>query len=136
MDELLHKRVLRSLEGLDDEQARKILDYVDFLKSKYGTRATQPSAIERIADGVEDTLRVGKVPFAAIKGTRSVLNTADKIVKGMTDAGRAVVDEIQLQIQKATEEASGAKEDVPERASEEKQEGADETAKHERPVSG
>ncbi len=105
MDDLLHQRILRALDGLDDDQARKVLDYVDFLQSKYGNRANQPSTLERIADGVEDTLRVGKVPFAAIKGTRSMLNTADKFVKGVTDAGRAVVDEIQSQLQKAEEEA-------------------------------
>ena len=117
MDELLHKRIVRSLEGLDDEQARKIIDYVDFLQSKYGDRSNQPSTIERIADGVEDTLRVGKVPFAAIKGTRSVLNTADKFVKGVTDAGRAVVDEIQSQLQKAEEEAGGGGSNKPEQES-------------------
>ncbi len=114
MDELLHERILRALDGLDDEQARKVIDYVDFLQSKYGSRANQPSTLERIADGVEDTLRVGKVPFAAIKGTRSVLNTADKFVKGVTDAGRAVVDEIQSQLQKAEEEAGRDKSEVSE----------------------
>ncbi len=114
MDELLHERILRALDGLDDEQARKVIDYVDFLQSKYGSRANQPSTLERIADGVEDTLRVGKVPFAAIKGTRSVLNTADKFVKGVTDAGRAVVDEIQSQLQRAEEEAGRDKSEVSE----------------------
>lgn len=115
MDELLEKRISRALEGISDEQARKVLDYIEFLQSKYGDRSRRPSAIERIANGVEDTLRVGKVPFTAIKGTRGVLNTADKLVKGVADVGRAVVDEIQTQfkgpVQKAPE---GEKKDEPE----------------------
>jgi len=98
MDELLEKRIERALEGMTDEQARKVLDYIEFIQSKYGDRSRRPSAIERIADGVEDTLRVGKVPFTAIKGTRDVFNTADKFVKGVADVGRAVVDEIQTQL--------------------------------------
>lgn len=107
MDELLEKRITRALEGMDDEQARKVLDYIEFLQSKYGTRSTKPSAIERIANGVEDTLRVGKVPFNAIKGTRGVFNTADRIVKGVADVGRAVVDEIQTQLQGPEGESNG-----------------------------
>jgi len=110
MDELLEKRIMRALEGLDDEQARKTLDYIEFLQSKYGTRGTKPSAIERIANGVEDTLRVGKLPFNAIKGTRGVFNTADRIVKGVADVGRAVVDEIQTQLQGPESKSNGERE--------------------------
>ena len=98
MDDLLRKRIDRALEGLPDDKARQLLDYIDFLKSKYADRSAQPSTITKIADGVEDTMRVGKLPFSAIKGTRDVLDTAEKVVKGIADAGRTVVDEIQDQL--------------------------------------
>lgn len=95
MDELLKKRIDRVLENLDAEQAYKVLDYVEFLQSKYGTRSRGPSPLERLADGVEDTLRVSRVPIAAIKGTREVLNTAERVMRGLADAGRSVVNELQ-----------------------------------------
>jgi len=82
-----------------------VLDYVEFLQSKYGRRSRQPSTLERIANGVEDTMRVGRVPYAAIKGTRDVLNTADRVVKGLTDAGRSVLDEIQSQLRAGSGES-------------------------------
>jgi len=113
MDELLRKRIDRALEGLPDDTVRQVLDYIQFLQSKYGDRAVQPSALERLADGVEDTLRVGKVPIAAIKGTREVLNTAERVMKGLADAGRTVVDEIQGQLQSPAEQPDEESEDAP-----------------------
>ena len=103
MDELLKRRIDRALAGLDDAKARQVLDYVEFLQSKYSDRSTRPSTLERLADGVEDTLRVGRVPIDAIKGTRDVLTTADKVVRGIADAGRAVVGGISEGIKQVTE---------------------------------
>lgn len=94
MDELLRSRVERALETLPDDKVRQLLDYIEFLQSRYAERANRPSTLERFADGVEDTLRVSRVPLAAIKGTRDVISTADKVVRGLTDAGRIVFDEI------------------------------------------
>jgi len=95
MDELLRKRIERALDGLDETRAYQVLDYVEFLQSKYGNRSRGPSAFSKIADGVEDTMRVSKLPIAAIKGTREVFNTAERVMKGLADAGRSVVDELQ-----------------------------------------
>lgn len=105
MDELLKLRIERAIEGLPDEKVRQVLDYAEFLQSKYGDRA--PSTIERLANGVEDTMRVGRVPLSAIKGTREVFNTAERVMKGLADAGRSVVDEIQEQIREAPQKGSG-----------------------------
>ena len=95
MDELLRKRIERALDGLDETKAYQVLDYVEFLQSKYGNRSQGPSTFTKIADGVEDTMRVSKLPIAAIKGTREVFNTAERVMKGLADAGRSVVDELQ-----------------------------------------
>ena len=101
MDELLRKRIDRALEGLTQDQALQVLDYAEFMQSKYAGRRG-PSTLERIANGVEDTLRVGKVPLAAIKGTREVFNTADRVMRGLADASRSVVDELQGQVTELT----------------------------------
>jgi hypothetical protein len=101
VDELLKRRIDRALEGLTQEQAYQALDYIEFLQSKYATRR-RPSTIEKIANGVEDTLRVSKVPIAAIKGTREVFNTAERVMRGLADASRSVVDGLQEQVNELT----------------------------------
>lgn len=95
MDELLRKRIERQLEGLSDEKAYQVLDYIQFLRSRYGDWAVRTSPFQKIADSVEDTLRAGRVPVAAIKGTLGVFDAASRVMKGLADAGRAVVDEFQ-----------------------------------------
>lgn len=109
MDELLKKRIDRALEGLTQEQAYQVLDYAEFLQSKYAERRG-PSTLEKIANGVEDTLRVSKLPIAAIKGTREVFNTAERVMRGLADASRSVVDELQGQVTELTK--SETKEDA------------------------
>lgn len=94
MDELLRKRILRKLDGLSDEKALQVLDYIEFLQSKYGDRSSA-SPLRKIADSVEDTLRAGRVPVAAIKGTMGVFDAAGRVMQGLADAGRSVVDELQ-----------------------------------------
>ena len=94
MDELLKDRVLRRLDSLPDEKVHQVLDYIEFLESRFGDRSG-PSTIEKIADRVEDTMRAGRVSVSAIKGTREVFDAAERVVQGIADAGRNVIDELQ-----------------------------------------
>jgi hypothetical protein len=94
MDELLKKRILRKLDGLSDEKALQVLDYIEFLQSRWGDRSSS-SPLRKIADSVEDTLRAGRAPMAAIKGTMGVFDAAGRVMQGLADAGRSVVDELQ-----------------------------------------
>ena len=93
MDELLKQRIERRLENLPDDKAYQVLDYIEFLESKFGTN--EPSTLELIADRVEDTMRAGRVSVSAIKGARDAIGTAGKVMQGLADAGRSVLDEIQ-----------------------------------------
>lgn len=95
MDELLRERIDRQLERLPDDKAYQVLDYIEFLLSKYGNRDTGPSTLEKIADRVEDTMRAGRMSVSAIKGTRGVIDAAGKVMQGIADAGRTVLDELQ-----------------------------------------
>ncbi len=103
MDELLRERILRRLENLPDDKAYQVLDYIEFLESKFGSRSG-PSALEKIADRVEDTLRAGRVSVSAIKGTRDVFDAAGRVMQGLADAGKTVVDELQAPRKKVTQE--------------------------------
>ncbi len=94
MNELLMKRIQRRLANLKDEQGYQVLDYAEFLETKYGTGEHKASVIDRIAEGVEDTMRAGRLPAAAIRGTVSAMDSATKALDKLAGAGRAAVEEL------------------------------------------
>ena len=95
MNEFLKKRIERKLETLPDERVYQVLDYIEFLESKYASRAPEsPSALQRLAETVEDTLRAGRVSATAIKSTMDTMAAAGRVVGGIAAAGKAVVDEV------------------------------------------
>ncbi len=93
INDLLKQRILRSLEALSDERAYQVLDYVEFLESKYAERQRPTGIFARLSDAVEDTMRAGKLPVKAITGTMGFVDGASKVMKGLAAAGQAVVDE-------------------------------------------
>jgi hypothetical protein len=95
MDEKLKATLVQRLDELPDETARQLLDYIEFLESKYNRSTRERSPFERLADNVEGTLRASRIGGAAIKGTAQVIDAASSVVKGVADAGRVVVEELQ-----------------------------------------
>ena len=95
MNEFLKKRIERKLETLSEERIYQVLDYIEFLESKYATRAAEaPSTFQKLAETVEDTLRAGRVSASAIKGTMDAMSAAGRMMSGLAAAGKAVVDEV------------------------------------------
>jgi hypothetical protein len=93
MNEHLKERILRAAESLSDERGYQILDYIEFLDSKYAERANPTNLFAKITDRVEDTLRAGKLPLDAITGTVTFFDGASKVMKGLASAAQVVVDE-------------------------------------------
>jgi hypothetical protein len=93
MNDLLKQRISRLLETLDDDKAYQILDYAEFLASKYAARAEPAGILARITSTVENTMRAGRLPVEAITGTMSLMDSAAKVMKGLAAAGQAVVEE-------------------------------------------
>jgi hypothetical protein len=93
MNDLLKQRITRLLESLDDEKAYQVLDYAEFLNSKYAERSQPSGFLARITETVENTMRAGKLPIQAITGTVGLMDSAAKVMKGLAAAGQAVVDE-------------------------------------------
>lgn len=95
MNEFLRKRVERKLETLPDEKIYSVLDYIEFLESKYAERQPPaPSPFQRLAETVEDTLRAGRVSATAIRGTMDAMAAAGRVMSGLAAAGKAVVDQV------------------------------------------
>ena len=87
----LRDRILKKLESMGDDRAYQVLDYAEFLESKYAEPTTpQKSLLERFSDGVEDTLRAGKVSATAVAETMSLLNKAVGVLGGVAEAGKTV----------------------------------------------
>jgi hypothetical protein len=93
MNDLLKQRILRLLDAASDERGYQILDYIEFLDSKYAERAQPDGLLSRITATVENTMRAGKLPMQAITGTMGLMDSAAKVMKGLAAAGQAVVEE-------------------------------------------
>lgn len=95
MNDILRERLIRKLDTLPEEKIYQILDYIDFLESKYAPKpSTAPNPLKRFAEGVEDTLRAGKMSATAIAGTMNVMNKAVGVVTDVANAGKSVASEI------------------------------------------
>jgi hypothetical protein len=93
MHDLLKQRINRLLDTLDDEQGYRVLDFVEFLTSKYAERGQPDGILAKITSTVENTMRAGKLPMHAISGTMGLMDSAAKVMKGLVAAGQAVVEE-------------------------------------------
>ena len=95
MNEVLRARILRKLDTLPDERAYQVLDYIEYLESKYAERqAGVPNIFQRFAEGVEDSLRAGRVSTAAISETMTLMNRAMGILQGVAAAGKSVANDV------------------------------------------
>ncbi|HLB53998.1 MAG TPA: hypothetical protein VJK71_02735 [Gemmatimonadales bacterium] len=93
MNEQLKQRLLRRLEALSDERGYQILDYVEFLESKYAERVAPTNLLAKITEGIEDTMRAARLPIKAISGTTGLVDSAGKVMKGVAAAAESVVNE-------------------------------------------
>lgn len=93
MDASLKDRIIRQLEALPDERGYQVLDYIEFLGSKYAARSTPDNFFSRLTDTVQDTMRAGKLPINAISGTVGIFDGASRVMKGVAAAAATVVDE-------------------------------------------
>jgi hypothetical protein len=72
-----------------------VLDYVEFLESKYAERAnTNANPFTRFTDAVEDKLRAGRVSASVIAETMGLLNKATNVLSGVAAAGKSVASDI------------------------------------------
>jgi hypothetical protein len=103
MNEHLRERILRRLDALNDERGYQVLDYVEFLESKYAERQTPTSnAFTRFTEAVEDRMRAGRISASAIAETMSLLNRAANVLNGAVAAGKSVATDLVSAAQNAT----------------------------------
>lgn len=95
MYDVLRDRIWRNLEALPEEKLYQVLDYIEFLSSKYSREPVRaPSAFQKFGEKLEDRLRGNRVGLDAIRSTLDVVGTADRMVSGLTEAGRSLIREV------------------------------------------
>ena len=95
MQQHLRDRILRKLESLSDERGYQVLDYVEFLESRYAERPAPPASIfQRFGDAVEDSLRAGKVSATTISKAMGFMGQAMSALEGVAAAGKSVASDI------------------------------------------
>jgi hypothetical protein len=113
MNAYLRDKLLQKLETLSDERGYQVLDYVEFLESKYAERpapgvATAGNPLSRFADAVEEKLRAGKVSASAIAETMSLMNRAVGVLNGAAAAGKSVASDLMSATTRVVDAATSA----------------------------
>jgi len=95
MHDVLRQRLLRKLESLPDERIYQVLDYIEFLESKYAAAPpVEASGLQRFAEGLEDKLRRKAVSPATIREAFQLISAADRVLSGVSSAGRQLLSEL------------------------------------------
>lgn len=91
MNPYVRDRIARKLDTLSDERLYQVLDYVEFLETKYAEKAASPvNVFQRFAEGVEDKLRAGGVAATTVSEAMGFLNKAMGVLNGVTQSTVAV----------------------------------------------
>lgn len=91
----LRERIGRKLETLSNERLYQVLDYVEFLESRYAQRQASPASVfQRFTDGLEDTMRAGRLSADAIAQTMNLMNRAMGVLGGVAAAGKSVASDV------------------------------------------
>jgi hypothetical protein len=108
MHDVLRERFLRKIESLPDEQIYQILDYIEFLESKYAAAAAvEASGLQKFAEGLEDKLRRKAVSPSTIREAFQLISAADRVLSGVSSAGRQILTDLN-QVLEPPEDGEGA----------------------------
>jgi len=93
----LRDRLLARFDTLSDERAFQILDYVEFLDSKYSRLEAPTGAaglLVKLQETVEDGLRAGKVSASSVAETLGFMQKAVGVLSGVAAAGQSVANDL------------------------------------------
>lgn len=92
MHDILRERLMRTLESLPEAQLYQVLDYIEFLGSKYAQGPSkEPDPLTKFAERFEDSMRMRNVAPKVIGGALGLMGTAQKVVRGVSDASKDIL---------------------------------------------
>ena len=106
----LRDRLLAKFDTLSDERAFQVLDYVEFLESKYSRLEAPTGAaglLVKLQETVEDSLRAGKVSASSVAETLGFMQKAVGVLSGVAAAGQSVASDLAGAASRAARAATG-----------------------------
>jgi hypothetical protein len=95
MHDVLRARLLRKIESLPEDQIYQVLDYIEFLESKYTPDMTEEtSGLQRFAERLEDRLRRRTVSPANIREAFQLIAAADRALSSVSQAGKQIMSDL------------------------------------------
>ena len=95
MHDVLRQRLLRRIESLPEEQVYQVLDFVEFLESKYARDLqVQASGLQKLAEGLEDKMRRTAVSPSTIREAFQLIAAADRVLSSVSTAGRQILNDL------------------------------------------
>ncbi|MEX2569827.1 MAG: hypothetical protein WD737_00880 [Gemmatimonadota bacterium] len=97
MHDILRERLWRNLEALPEERLYQVLDYIEFLGSKYARDGVRPpgSPLQKFGERLEDRMRLNGVGLSVIRGTIGAMGTADRVVQDLAQAGQSLLRDVE-----------------------------------------
>jgi hypothetical protein len=83
------------VESLPEAQIYQVLDYIEFLESKYAKDlAQEASGLQKFAENLEDRLRKRAVNPANIREAFQLIAAADRVLSSVAQAGKELLEEL------------------------------------------
>ena len=95
MHDVLRTRLLRKLESLPEDQVYQVLDYIEFLESKYAPDLSgETTGLQSFAEKLEDQLRRRTVSPASLREAFQLISAADKVLSNVANMGKELLGDL------------------------------------------
>jgi hypothetical protein len=95
MHDVLRTRLLRKIESLPEEQVYQILDFIEFLESKYAKDLpAEASGLQSFAEKLEDQLRRRAVSPSSLREAFQLISAADKVLSNVANVGKELLGDL------------------------------------------
>ena len=95
MHDVLRTRLLRKLESLPEAQVYQVLDYIEFLESKYARDlSSETTGLQSFAEKLEDQLRRRTVSPASLREAFQLISAADKVLSNVASLGKELLGDL------------------------------------------
>jgi hypothetical protein len=95
MHDTLTTRILRRLETLPEAQLYQVLDYIEFLDSRYSRTTTDPATgIQWLAERLEDGLRKRTMSPAILREAFQVMAATDRVLRSVSEVGLEILQDL------------------------------------------
>ena len=109
MHESLRRRILRRLDTLPEAQLYQVLDYIEFLESRYAREVPRDATgLQLLAERFEDELRRRTMSPSNLREAFQLMSVADRVLGSVSEAGRQILQEVQGSLGESTGSAESS----------------------------